>query len=63
MLENLKEAEEKSRFTELLENVDDAVYLTDENGKLLNANEATYKSLGFSPDTFFNLSLYDIIAH
>ena len=61
MLENLKEAEEKSRFTELLENVDDAVYLTDENGKLLNANEATYKSLGFPPDAFFNLSLYDIL--
>ena len=61
MLENLKEAEEKTRFTELLENVDDAVYLTDENGKLINANEATYKSLGFPPHEFFNLSLYDIL--
>ena len=61
MLENLKEAEEKARFTELLENVDDAVYLTDENGKLLNANEATYKSLGYQPSAFFNFSLFDIL--
>ena len=61
MLENLKEAEEKARFTELLENVDDAVYLTDENGRLLNANEATYKSLNYAPHYFFGLTLFDIL--
>jgi PAS domain S-box-containing protein len=61
MLAALNEAEEKSRFTELLENVDDAVYLTDEKGRLLNANEATYKSLNHSPDSFFKLTLFDIL--
>ncbi|MBU4317760.1 MAG: PAS domain S-box protein [Proteobacteria bacterium] len=61
MLKNLKEAEDKSRFTELLQNVDDAVYLTDESGKLLDANVATYGNLGYSHESFFRLTLTDIL--
>ena len=61
MLKNLKEAEENSRFTELLENVDDAVYLVDWNGKILDANEATYQNLGYTPEAFFHLDLFGIL--
>ncbi|MBW1938989.1 MAG: PAS domain S-box protein [Deltaproteobacteria bacterium] len=61
MMANLKEAEEKSRFTELLENVDDAVYLIDWKGKILNANEATYLNLGYAPEAFFLLDLCNIL--
>ncbi|MBU4002475.1 MAG: PAS domain S-box protein [Proteobacteria bacterium] len=61
MLKNLKEAEDKSRFTELMQNVDDAVYLTDESGKLLDANVATYGTLGYSHESFFRLTLADIL--
>ena len=61
MLENLKEAEERSRFTQLLENVDDAVYLTDAYGGLLEANAATYAILGHSPRAFSSLTLPDIM--
>ncbi len=61
MLTNLKEAEEKSRFTELLENVDDAVYLIDWKGKILDANEATYRNLGYAPEAFFHLDLCGIL--
>jgi len=61
MLDNLKEAQERSRFTELLENVDDAVYLTDQNGRIIIANEATYTHLGYSANMFFNLTLPDIL--
>ncbi|MDY7034059.1 MAG: PAS domain S-box protein [Thermodesulfobacteriota bacterium] len=61
MLINLKEAEERSRYNELLENVDDAVYLVDESGKILEANEATYLQLGYSPETFFHLDLSAVL--
>ena len=42
MLTNLKDAEEQSRYKELLENVDDAVYILDLDGNVLEANEAAY---------------------
>ena len=61
MLANLKDAEEQSRYKELLENVDDAVYILDRKGKVLEANEAAYEQLGYSPKQFFNLNLSDII--
>jgi PAS domain S-box-containing protein len=61
MLVNLKKMEEKSRFTELLENVDDAVYLFDQHGNILEANEATYLKLGYSQEIFFKLDLFAVL--
>ncbi len=61
MLANLKDAEEQSRYKELLENVDDAVYILDRKGNVLEANEATYAQLGYTPEQFFELNLTDII--
>ncbi|MEJ2166073.1 MAG: response regulator [Desulfobacterales bacterium] len=61
MLTNLKDAEEQSRYKELLENVDDAVYILDQKGNVLEANEAAYMQLGYSPEQFFNLNLSDIL--
>ena len=61
MLTNLKDAEEQSRYKELLENVDDAVYILDREGKVLEANEAAYTRLGYTPEEFFELNLGDII--
>jgi PAS domain S-box-containing protein len=61
MLTNLKDAEEQSRYKELLENVDDAVYILDQNGSVLEANEAAYLQLGYLPEQFFKLNLSDIL--
>ncbi len=61
MLANLKDAEEQSRYKELLENVDDAVYILDKKGNVLEANEAAYYQLGYKPEQFFELNLTDII--
>jgi PAS domain S-box-containing protein len=61
MLVNLKDAEEQSRYKELLENVDDAVYILDRDGNVLEANEAAYVRLGYTPEQFFALNLSDII--
>ena len=62
MLTNLKDAEEQSRYKELLENVDDAVYILDREGNILDANEAAYSRLGYTPRQFFELNLGDIIS-
>jgi PAS domain S-box-containing protein len=61
MLSNLKDAEEQARYKELLENVDDAVYILDLDGNILEANEAAYSQLGYTADTFFKLNLAAII--
>ncbi|MBW1822560.1 MAG: PAS domain S-box protein, partial [Deltaproteobacteria bacterium] len=61
MLANLKDAQEQSRYKELLENVDDAVYIFNQEGNILEANEAAYSQLGYTPDLFFNLNLSTII--
>ena len=61
MLANLKDAQEQSRYKELLENVDDAVYISNKEGNIIEANEAAYSQLGHTPNTFFNLTLSDII--
>ena len=61
MLANLKDAEEQSRYKELLENVDDAVYILDQDGNVLEANEAAYTRLGYTPEEFFELNLTDLI--
>ncbi len=61
MLTNLKDAEEQARYKELLENVDDAVYILDLNGNILEANEAAYSQMGYTSETFFKLNLADII--
>lgn len=61
MFAHLKEAEERSRYQELLENVDDAVYITDEQGFIIEANSAAYDPLDYSREQFFNLQLSAII--
>jgi len=61
MFAHLKEAEERSRYQELLENVDDAVYIIDELGIIIEANSAAYESLGYSREKFFNLQLSSIV--
>ncbi len=61
MLANLKDAEEQSRYRELLENVDDAVYILDLDGHILDANEAAYSPLGYTAKQFFALNLSNIV--
>jgi two-component system cell cycle sensor histidine kinase/response regulator CckA len=61
MITNLKDAEEQTRYKELLENVDDAVYIMDLSGKILEANESAYSQLGYTPEMFFGLNLKKII--
>ena len=61
MLRNLKDAEEQTRYKELLENVDDAVYILDQKGNILEANEAAYSQLGYSRKDFFSLNLSGLI--
>lgn len=61
MLKNLKDAEEYSRYRELLQNVDDAVYILDLDGNVVEANEAAYSQLGYSRDEFFKLNIDRII--
>ena len=61
MITNLKDAEEQTRYKELLENVDDAVYIMDLGGKILEANESAYSQLGYTPESFFELNLHKII--
>ena len=61
MLANIKDAEEQARYKELLENVDDAVYILDLDGNILEANEAAYLQLGYTADTFFKLNLTAIM--
>ena len=61
MLANLKEAEERSRYKELLENVDDAVYIIDKVGRILDANAAAYNQLGYHKSEFLQLDLAAII--
>jgi len=60
MITNLKDAEEQTRYKELLENVDDAVYIMDLNGNILEANESAYSQLGYTPEMFFELNLKQI---
>ncbi len=61
MFVHLKEAEERSRYQELLENVDDAVYIIDEEGYIIEANSAAYEPLGYSREQFFELRLSSIL--
>ncbi|MGD2096250.1 MAG: PAS domain S-box protein [Desulfobacterales bacterium] len=61
MLTNLKNAEEQTRYRELLEKVDDAVYIVDLAGDIMEANEAAYSQLGYSLEEFVNLNLNQII--
>jgi PAS domain S-box-containing protein len=61
MLKNLKDAEEYSRYRELLQNVDDAVYILDLDGNVVEANDAAYSQLGYSRDEFFKLNIDRII--
>ena len=51
MLIKLKDMEEKTRYTELMDNVDDAVYIVDTKGKIIQANEAMRLHIGYHVDT------------
>ena len=55
MLAKLKEMDEKTRYTELMENVDDAVYLVNAKGRIIQANEATRIQLGYVPSALLNI--------
>ena len=61
MFAHLKEAEERSRYQELLENVDDAVYIIDEQGFIIEANCAAYEPLEYSREEFFSLQLSALV--
>ena len=61
MMKNLKDAEEHSRYKELFGNVDDAVYILDQRGNIVEANESAYSQLGYSRDDFFKLNLARIM--
>lgn len=61
MFAHLKEAEERSRYQELLENVDDAVYIMDEQGFIIEANSAAYEPLGYSRKQLLSLPLSTIM--
>ena len=61
MLSNLKDAEERSRYKELFENVDDAVYIVDETGRIMDANAAAYAPLGYTLPQFHQLGLEDFL--
>ncbi len=61
MLANLKQAEERSRYQELLEKVEDAVYLIDADGRVLDANSAAYERLGYEAEEFYRLHLETIL--
>lgn len=54
-------AEEKSRYEELLNNVDDAVYVVDEKGNIIETNATTYSQLGYSPEAFSHKNIIDIL--
>ncbi len=55
MLVKLRDMEEKARYTELMENVDDAVYLVDETNTIIQSNEATRLQLGYSVENPLNI--------
>ncbi len=61
MLQNLKEAEQRSRYQELLHSVDDAVYLVDMRGNILDANDATFAPLGYNRERFSRLGLTHLL--
>ena len=61
MLMNLINADEKSRYQELLRNVEDAVYLIDRDGNIVDANEATYLRLGYTGKASSRLNLNDML--
>lgn len=54
-------AEQKSRYEELLNNVDDAVYVIDEKGNIIETNATTYSQLGYAPEAFSRKGISDIL--
>ena len=46
---------DRNRFTELMKNVDDAVYIVDSEGKIIQASDSTSLQLGYDMDTLLNL--------
>ncbi len=62
MLDALKQAEEKSRYQELFENVGDAVYMFGANGNIMDANEAACIMLDFPRSAFLKLNIREFIS-
>lgn len=61
MLLKLKESEEQSRYRELLENVDDAVYIFNKEGVIIEANEAASSQLGITHRKFIGMNIHSIM--
>ncbi|MDY6881256.1 MAG: PAS domain S-box protein [Thermodesulfobacteriota bacterium] len=61
MIGHLKAAEEKARYNELLENIDDPVYLVDREGRIQEANEATYAELDYSREGLFKTDFFHLL--
>ncbi|MEA2038551.1 MAG: PAS domain S-box protein [Thermodesulfobacteriota bacterium] len=62
MLKSLREAEEKSRYEELFENVADCVWITDLEGNLLDANEEYRRVHGCGRDDLCSMNLSSIMS-
>jgi len=61
MLSKLKDSEEESRYRELLENVDDAVYIFDKDGVIIEANEAASSYIDVTHKEFIGTNIHSII--
>ncbi len=62
MLQKLSEAEEKSRYEELFENVSDAVYIVDKQGNILEGNEEIHSQLGYAHDDFLQMNMTSFLS-
>ena len=64
-----KEAEQRLRESEelyrsVVEQAAENIFLVDaETGRVIQANAALHRSLGYSPEELKRMTLYDIVAH
>ncbi len=56
--EDLRKSEE--RFRSLLENVADALFVHDLEGKIIHVNERAYRSLGYTREELLALTIFDV---
>ncbi len=61
MLKGVKEAEELRRYQELFQGVGDAVYITDMDGNILDANDEAVNLFGFSREELLKLNINDLL--
>jgi len=59
--EAMRESEQKYRL--LFETAKDAIFMSDENGKFIDVNQAACESLGYSKEEFMELAIKDIDVH